>query len=433
MRFYLETHGCAMNRSDSQIIESILRRAGWDKVQEPEEADVLILNTCNVKTPTEQRMVHRAKVLSSYGPLVAAGCMAVSQPELLRPYSKVLVGPRAINNILEAVKLAYNGKKGEFLENEAIDKAALDREPQGLIGIVPIAEGCLGSCTYCITRIARGRLTSFPPESILKRVRSFLEKGAIEIWLTGEDTGVYGLDLGTNLPSLLREVSSIEGEFRIRVGMMTPDSALKIKDDLLKAFKHDKIYKFFHIPVQSGSDHILKLMGRRYTAKQFIDLIGDIRRNFEWVSVSTDIIVGFPGETDEDFELTLKLLEIVEPDIVNLSKFGPRPKTPAALFKQLPRDLIKRRSKEAMKIIEEIKERRNSRYLGKEFIVLVSEKTEKGIQGRTSCYKPVALRKAELGFFYRVEIVDFRGNYLIGEITEKLGRAGLSIQCQVHS
>jgi len=201
----------------------------------------------------------------------------------------------------------------------------------------------------------------------------------------------------------------------------------------LKAFKHDKIYKFFHIPVQSGSDHILKLMGRRYTAKQFIDLIGDIRRNFEWVSVSTDIIVGFPGETDEDFELTLKLLEIVEPDIVNLSKFGPRPKTPAALFKQLPRDLIKRRSKEAMKIIEEIKERRNSRYLGKEFIVLVSEKTEKGIQGRTSCYKPVALRKAELGFFYRVEIVDFRGNYLIGEITEKLGRAGLSIQCQVHS
>ncbi len=421
-----------MNRSDSQIMESLLKKAGWIEVDRPEEADVLILNTCNVKTPTEQRMIHRARVLSKYGPLIAAGCMAKSQPELLRPFSKVLIAPRSINSIVEAALLAIEGRKGEFLDWRRLDKASYARDPLGLIGIVPIAEGCLGSCTYCITKLARGGLTSFPKDSILDRVRDFLRKGAVEIWLTAEDTGVYGWDVGTDLPDLLRDVISIEGEFRIRVGMMTPSSALKIADRLLDSLESPKIYKFFHLPVQSGSNRILRLMGRDYTAEDFVSLVKLIRGRYEDSTISTDVIVGFPGETEEDFNQTLRLLEEVQPDVVNLSRFGPRPKTKAALLPQLPVNVIKRRSKEAAELIEEIKEKRNERFLGREFVVLASEATPKGIQGRTPSYKPVALGEVDLGYFYDVVVEDFRGNYLIGRVIRRLGRAGVAADIRVE-
>ncbi len=415
-----------MNRSDSQIMESLLKKAGWIEVDRPEEADVLILNTCNVKTPTEQRMIHRARMLSKYGPLIAAGCMAKSQPELLRPFSKVLIAPRSIDSIVEAASLAIEGKEGDFLNWGRLDKASYERDPLELIGIVPIAEGCLGSCTYCITKLARGGLTSFPKRSILNRIRDFLVKGAVEIWLTAEDTGVYGWDMGTDLPDLLRDVVSIEGEFRIRVGMMTPSSALKVADRLLDSFGSPKIYKFFHLPVQSGSNRILRLMGRDYTAEEFIYLVKLVRERYEDSTISTDIIVGFPGETEEDFHQTLRLLEEVQPDVVNLSRFGPRPKTKAALLPQLPAGVIKRRSKEAAELIEKIKEKRNERFLGKEMVVLASEVTPKGTQGRTPSYKPVALGEVEPGYFYEVVIEDFKGNYLVGRVIRRLGRAGIA-------
>ncbi len=421
-----------MNRSDSQIMESLLRKAGWIEVDRPEEADVLILNTCNVKTPTEQRMIHRARMLSKYGPLIAAGCMAKSQPELLRPFSKVLIAPRSINSIVEAAFLAIEGREGEFLDWRRLDKASYERDPLELVGIVPIAEGCLGSCTYCITKLARGGLTSFPKESILDRVRDFLAKGAVEIWLTAEDTGVYGWDMGTDLPDLLRAVVSIEGEFRIRVGMMTPSSALKIADRLLNSFESPKIYKFFHLPVQSGSNRILKLMGRDYTVEEFVSLVKRVRERYEDSTISTDVIVGFPGESEEDFYKTLRLLEEVQPDIVNLSRFGPRPKTKAALLPQLPVSVIKRRSREAAELIEKIKEKRNERFLGREVVVLASEVTPKGTQGRTPSYKPVALGEVELGYFYEVVIEDFKGNYLIGRVMRRLRRAGIATGIRVE-
>ncbi len=421
-----------MNRSDSQIMESLLRRAGWIKVDEPEKADVLILNTCNVKTPTEQRMLHRARILSRYGPLVVAGCMAKSQPELLRPYSKVLVAPRSIDSIVEAAFLALKGEKGEFLGWKKLDKASYEREHSDLIGIVPIAEGCLGSCTYCITKLARGGLTSFPRESIITRVRDFLAMGVVEIWLTAEDTGVYGWDIGTDLSNLLEGVVSLEGDFRVRVGMMTPNSALRIADRLLDSFKSPKIYKFFHLPVQSGSNRILRFMGRDYTVEEFIYLVNRIRERYEDSTISTDIIVGFPGETEDDFHQTLRLLEEVQPDVVNLSRFGPRPKTKAASLLQLPVSVIKRRSKEAMELIEEIKEKRNERFLGRDLVVLASEVTPKGTQGRTPSYKPVALGKVEPGYFYEVIIEGFRSNYLLGRVVRRLGKAGLSLNVQVE-
>ena len=371
-----------MNRSDSQIMAILLKGAGWEEVNSPERADVIILNTCNVKTPTEQRMVHRARVLSKFAPLVAAGCMAKSQTELLEPYAIALVAPRAIGRIVEAAEAAAEGKRVRFLDWEFMDKAAIERPPIGLVGIVPIAEGCLGSCKYCITKFARGGLTSFKPENIMERIISMLKLGAVEIWLTAEDTGVYGWDIDTDLPSLLSRIDFLPGDFRVRIGMMTPDAALRIKERLKEILASSrKLYRFLHLPVQSGSDRVLRLMGRRYTSSEFIELVRELRMAVRDLTIATDVIVGYPGEDEDDFQRTLRLLETVEPDIVNLSRFGPRPGTPAAQMLQLPVNVVKKRSREAMEIIERIKLSRNEKYLGREVRVLASERTSKGTQG----------------------------------------------------
>lgn len=430
MKFYIETHGCSMNRSDSQIMEELLRRGGLRKVDDPSLADVIILNTCNVKTPTEQKMLHRARELSKYAPLVLTGCMAKSQTDLLRKFSRVFVAPRAVDKILDAVRTAVEGREAEFLEWKFLDKALYLRDPVGLIGIVPIAEGCLGACTYCITKFARGDLTSFPKRSVIRLAEHLLLRGAVELWLTAEDTAAYGEDTGDNLADLLNELSKIPGDFRIRVGMMTPSSALRIIKELIDSFKSRKVYKFFHLPVQSGSDKVLRIMGRKYTVDDFLRIVGMIRDELGEVSLSTDVIVGFPGEDEDDFEQTIRLIERVEPDVVNLSKFGPRPGTPASKMKKPPDEVVARRSRIADEVIGRIKERKNERYLGREVGVLVSEVNVKGPMGRTDSYKPVALKGANPGYFYLVEITDFRRNYLIGKVKEELGRAGIKAKLE---
>ncbi len=424
MRFYMETYGCSMNRSDSQIMEKLLEEAGFLRVNDPREADVIVLNTCNVKTPTEHRMIHRARELSKYAPLVVAGCMAKSQGYKLKDFSKVFLAPREIDKIVEAVISAVEGRKAEFLGWKFIDKSSYLRDPLELIGIIPIAEGCMGACTYCITRLARGGLTSFPKGNILRLAEHFLMKGAVELWLTAEDTAAYGRDMGENLADLIMDLSDLPGDFRIRVGMMTPSSALPIMSELIEAYRSHKVYKFFHLPVQSGSDRVLRDMGRNYTVDQFLAMVDFMRRELSDVTIATDIIVGFPTEDEDDFESTLVMLEKLKPDVVNISKFGARPGTKAASMGKLPDSIISRRSKEINELVKRIKEEVNERYLGKELEVLVSEREEGGFQGRTNSYKPVALREAKLGYFYLVEIVDFRANYLIGEVREELGRAG---------
>lgn len=420
-----------MNRSDSQIMEELLKRSGFEKVEDPSRADVVVLNTCNVKTPTEQRMIHRARELSRYAPLVVAGCMAKSQTEVLRKFSKVFVAPRSIDKIVDAVSAALEGREAEFLGFGILDKSSYLREPLGLVGIVPIAEGCVGSCTYCITRLARGRLTSFPRSSIIRLVGHLLTRGAVEIWLTAEDTAAYGMDSGDDLASLLKDISSLPGDFRVRVGMMTPSSASPIARSLVDSLRSPKVYKFLHLPVQSGSDDVLRDMGRNYTVGQFLSIVDLARRELGEVTISTDVIVGFPTEDEDDFELTLRLIERLRPDVVNVSKFGPRPSTPASRMRKLPDEVVSRRSKILSDLINRVKESINERYLGRELEVLVSEAGDKGFQGRTNSYKPVALRDAKPGYFYLVEVVGFRSNYLIGEIREEIGRAGIPSESEV--
>jgi len=433
LKVYLETHGCTMNKSDSEIILRILHDSGFKITSSPEKADLIILNTCNVKQPTEQRMLNRAKRLASLNkPLIIAGCMAATQPALIRRYAAALIGPKSIGAISDVIKRVLSGESGiEMMDEFPLNKVEVKRLPLSKISaVIPVAEGCLGRCSYCITRFARGRLISYPPKSILRAIRKKVSEGFREIYLTGQDLGVYGWDIGTNIARLLQGIKGIEGEFRIRVGMMNPYGVKIMIEDLLESLSDGRIYKFFHVPVQSGSDEVLKLMKRGYSTRDFVEIVRRIRERYPVSTLATDIIVGFPRETEDDFERTLSLIREVEPEVVNISKFGPRPGTEAAKMEKLPSKIVKERSRIISQLCAEIKLKRNEQLIGKEFNVLVTEKQREKAQARTDFYRPVILdQEVELGSFYRVEIVGARSNYLIGKVIELLIRREIRGTC----
>ena len=203
---------------------------------------------------------------------------------------------------------------------------------------------CLGDCSFCITKLAKGNLQSFPKEDIINEIKKRIEEGYKRINLTSTDNGCYGLDINTSLVSLLKNITEIPGDFKIRIGMINPNYAKLYLNDLIKIYKSDKIIKFLHIPVQSGSNKILKDMNRKYKVQDFINVVSKFRKNILGINISTDIIVGYPTESEEDFEETLNLVKKIKPEVLNISKFTSRPGTKASRLKQLKTEEIKRRS-----------------------------------------------------------------------------------------
>ena len=239
------------------------------------------------------------------------------------------------------------------------------------------------------------------------KVRKALGEGVKEIWLTAQDGGCYGFDLGTNLPELLKELVMLDYDFKIRVGMMNPDHLLKMKNEMLELFKSEKIYKFLHLPVQSGNDQVLKMMGRQYSIKEFVDLVKEFRANFPEITIATDMIVGFPGETDRQYWDTLSVVRQMSPEVMNISRFWAREKTAAAKMKnQIPGDEIKRRSRVLSEIFRNIARLNNEKWLGKivEIMLVEKGKNEQWI-GRNQSYKPVIVEgDFKLGQKLRVKI-----------------------------
>ncbi len=289
------------------------------------DADAHVLVTCTVVETTERKMARRLAELAVYEkPFVVAGCMAAAQRERVQsivPRAKLLP-PRKWPQIVELLGAgtACGDRAAE------VDSASFGWRD----AIVPIAQGCAGRCTYCITRVARGTVASYGIDSIVGQVRRHVERGVREIKLTGQDTAAYGLDSGTNLAALLRAIAEIPGEFRVRVGMADPLTVYPIQEELVAAYACDKMFKFLHLPVQSGDDTILESMRRQYTVSEFEEIVGRFRLAFPEITLSTDVIVGFPGESEEQFEATMELIRRVRPDIVNVTRFSPRDGTPAA-------------------------------------------------------------------------------------------------------
>lgn len=382
-------------------------------VETSQQADTCVLVTCTVIEATERRMLKRMRELArGHRRLLVAGCMASVQSAVIQktvPAAEV-VPPTDIEGLLGRLPPARDSEYACFEPRSTVD------------GIVPIAQGCLASCSYCISTIARGPLRSYPPEEVADEVRRAVARGRREIRLTSLDTGQYGRDLGTGLPDLLRRVCEVQGEFRIRVGMMSPMMLRPMIDDLCAAYREKKIFNFLHLPVQSGNDRVLRRMKRGYTVEKFWEVVEAFRLEVRPLTLATDIIVGFPGEGEEEFEDSLDLVRELKPDIVNITRFSPRPGTPAAYVEgQVPGWVVKRRSRELTKLRFEVSQRTNKQLEGARLRVLTTEEGKNGTTlARSEDYRPVVLDgRIPLGEFTEVIVVDSTETYLRGEILDR--------------
>ncbi len=403
MRVYIETYGCALNKADTSLMKALLQKCGCEVVSSIEDADVIIVNTCTVRLDTEQRILKRLRKLKEIAKktnakLVIAGCMVSAQPYTLHKLvpEASLISPQNIHNICEVVW----SRKTKFLIKGERDTSKLPLHIEGSIAIIPIAEGCLGNCTYCITKIARRRLRSYPPQLIVDAVRKAVESGAVEIDLTAQDTASYGLDLGSEgprLPDLISEIlRGVSGNYFIRVGMANPDTLEPILDDLIEVLKEPRVFKYVHIPLQSASNHVLKIMRRRYTFEEFKYIIRHLRSKIPEVTIATDIIVGHPGEDEEAFRTTLEAVRELMFDKVHLAQYTPRPRTEAAAMPQVPDPVKKRRSTVLAKLIEEVGLIVNKQYVGSRAEAVLTHLSFRGsVIGRLFNYKPVVLTNAD--------------------------------------
>ena len=412
----IETYGCTTNQADSDIMRGLISR--HFELSSVESADVVVVNSCGVIDFTERKIIRRMVELKNRGKkVVLAGCLTRISREALE-LADSAISPDNLDMVVDAVHSALNGRRF-YTERRFIDKAELSSQKCRLrnnaIAIVSISEGCLGSCSFCATRFARGRLKSFSMEKIVDEVKSAVKSGFREIQLTSQDTGAYGLDRGkAMLPELLRKISEIEGDFRVRVGMMNPQYAVKILDDLIEAYSSEKIYKFLHIPVQSGDNRVLEDMRRNHTVEDYIEVVEAFRKSFDDVLISTDIIVGFPTETEEAFWGSYELIKETRPDIVNITRFSPRKGTPAARLKDMPGWIKKERSRKLTELMRKVGLENNRRFMGKEVRVLITKEGKNGKNlARMDSYRAV-VTEGEIGEFVKVKIKDCRFNYLLG-------------------
>lgn len=363
----------------------------------PDEADAVIVNTCSVIDATERKMLRRLAAFADRD-LYVTGCMPLVQMgEIGKVCTPHVIHPDEIHE-------RSRGNVGT-------------RGP-GAVGVVQVASGCVGRCSYCITRLARGRLKSAPPEEILDAVRRLAASGACEIQLTGQDVAAWGLDRGESLPDLLRAISGLPGRFVVRPGMMHPASVLGILDPLVDAYGSDKVFRFLHLPVQSGSDTVLERMQRGYTAADVITIVDAFRERYPDMMISSDFITGFPGETDEEFGETLELLERAAFVKVNITRYSRRPGTPAAALKDLPERIRKDRSRALLREANRIYDRYNERWVGRETPVVA---TEKNVPGSTVCRNPcylnvVVAEDLPFGFSGRATITAGRRHYVTGTL-----------------
>ncbi|MHA2073229.1 MAG: tRNA (N(6)-L-threonylcarbamoyladenosine(37)-C(2))-methylthiotransferase [Candidatus Hodarchaeales archaeon] len=419
-------YGCSANRAIAEGLIGILQRNWYPLAQSIEEAELIIVNTCIVKQNTEHRMKSLLLSFSQNKDLIITGCLPVVMLDWINqnlPRAQILF-PETANQIIDLLE------KQPVKEDKATDPenwSSLYNEGRyyynPVITAIEISRGCLSNCAYCIVKKVKGKIRSRSPESIITEITNANQKGSKEIWLTSQDTGYYGWDLTPKhfLPSLIDSITKIDGEFFVRVGMMTPNSLEKFKSSLITQLNKKKIFKFLHLPIQSGSDKILHAMKRREVINDFFDLIQLLREEVREIEIATDIIVGFPGETQNDFNATKRLISQIKPTIVNISRYTDRPGTSASKISPKISTRVKSsRSKELSEITHRISSVNMKKWIGWEGIALIDEKGKKSNQviGRNTSYLPVVVNEGTLmqGQVVKTRIIDSGATYLIGEI-----------------
>ena len=418
-KIFVEAYGCSASFADSEMISGLIVNGGHILATDSSESDLNLIVTCSVKDTTANKMMHRIKTLKTK-PLIVAGCLPKAEKSNVEKFSEnaSLLGPNSLGKTLDVINSTLSGRKQIALEDSDLSKVGLPKvRLNPTVGIVEIASGCMSECTFCQTKLSKGDLSSYRLGDIVRQVQTEIKEGCKEVWLTSTDNGCYGLDIGTDLPTLVNAVSEIQEDFMIRVGMMNPMYMPRIKQKLIESYDNDKVFKFLHLPVQSGSDKVLNDMKRGHTSETFREIVKRTKDRFDDFTISTDIIVGFPSETEEDFQKTLTLLDETKPDVVNLSKYSARPGTDAAELKQIDAAEIKRRSKIIFEQINKISLESNKKWIGWKGKVLFDENTEEGIKGRNYAYKPISVQeKVNIGDSHIVEITDATRKRLIGKI-----------------
>jgi len=439
---YIKTFGCSLNQTDSENMAGLLEESGFDVIsnygvpkhiweQSPDskkDFDVVIINTCSVKNLAEFKFNREFRLWKERGKkIIVTGCIPQADPEILLTTLKdvPVIGTRQIVHVVDIVNDTLKGRAIQNISNDYNERLNLPKiRKTGIIEILPISEGCLSNCTYCKTKFARGELLSYPKEKILMQFKSALAQGCKEFWITSQDNGCYGFDIYRKekyfLPQLLNDLLKIEGDYRIRLGMANPDHIKRIKEDLMQTFNHPKMFKFLHIPIQSGNDRVLKSMKRFYKVKDYEDIVNDFKKEIPEIGISTDMIVGFPTETEEEFNDSMKLLKRTKPDVVNLSRFWLRKGTAAEKMKQLTGTKIKKRSEAMKKLFIEISTENGKKWIGKECAALINELGKNNtLIAKNESYKQVVIKndeKHKIGDFVKVKITGSGTYDLRGEI-----------------
>ncbi|XP_043643571.1 threonylcarbamoyladenosine tRNA methylthiotransferase [Drosophila teissieri] len=429
-RVFVKTWGCAHNNSDSEYMAGQLAAYGY-KLSGKEEADLWLLNSCTVKNPSEDTFRNEIESGMRNGKhVVVAGCVPQGAPKSDYLNGLSVIGVQQIDRVVEVVEETLKGNSVQLLQNKkkvhgrrvagaplSLPKVRKNR----LIEIISINSGCLNQCTYCKTKHARGDLASYPPEEVVERARQSFAEGCCEIWLTSEDTGAYGRDIGSSLPELLWQLVEVIPEHcMLRVGMTNPPYILEHLEEVAKVLQHPRVYSFLHVPVQSGSDSVLGEMKREYCRQDFEHVVDFLRERVPGVTIATDIICGFPTETEEDFEETMTLCAKYRFPSLFINQFFPRPGTPAAKMERIPANLVKKRTKRLTDLFysyEPYAER-----VGEVYTVLVTEVSHDKLHyvGHNKSYEQVLLpmRDNLLGTRVHVRITSASKFSMVGEILD---------------
>lgn len=411
---YVKTYGCSFNQLDSEIMSGKLIEAGHKITENENNADLFLINSCTVKNLSETKFFQDVRKYKEKGKkIVVSGCITQAEESYMQTKLKdisvigtndldkiaYIVDEAIKNNPIQIVSKLGRKKENELvrIEKEKLRLSSPKERKNPLIEIIPINEGCLNTCSFCKTKQARGQLFSYSIESIKESMQDAIKEGVKEIYLTSQDTGCYGFDIGTNLATLLKEILKIKGDYKIRIGMGNPNHYKKIIDEILEIMISDnRIYKFLHIPLQSGSDRILDEMNRQYHSKDFKTIISKAKLKIPDITFANDIIVAYPTETKEDFKETLNAIKGT--NVLNFSRFWLRPNTPATKYETsafLSGDESKRRAKVLKETFQKQALIQNKKWIGWEGEVLVMEETDKGFKCRNDYYKPIYISKSK--------------------------------------
>lgn len=437
-KVFIETYGCQMNLADSELMGGILCDSGFDSAESFEESDVILVNTCAVRENAEDRVFGRLSQLLQYKHedpdlvLGVTGCMAENLREKIfdqAPYVDLVVGPDAYRRLPELLQQCMQHNADPVidvkLDQDEVYEGFSPKRKEGVGGWVSIQRGCDKFCTFCIVPFTRGRERAVPPSDVLRQCRNLAERNYKKVTLLGQTVNSYHHDeTDTSFAELLQQISDIDGIERIR---FTSPYPVDFTPDLIETIAtHDEVCNYVHLPVQSGSNDVLERMRRGYTLEEYEDLVERMRSTIPDLALSTDIIVGFPGETEEDFQKTVDLMERTRFDFAYMFEYSEREKTYAEreLEDDVPDDVKNERLQQIIELQEQISREICETRIGEVDEVLVEGESKRDpdeLSGRTDDFKNTVFPKpdddsVEAGDFVDVEIQDCTSHTLLGEI-----------------